>query len=71
MAKKGKDGKYYNEKQAKWAKKYLAKFDKIEIRVLKGDKQKYYEQMTKMGYKTWKQFILDAINLLIDSYNKK
>lgn len=70
MARKNENGKYYNEKQAGYARKYLKNFEKIEIRVPLGDKKKYREQMTKMGYTTWTRFIIDAMNYFI-SMNKK
>lgn len=70
MAKKNENGKYYNEKQAEYAKKYLKNFEKIEIRVPQGDKKMYHEQMTKLGYTTWTRFIIDAMDYFI-SKNKK
>lgn len=70
MAKKDEHGKYYNPKQAEYAKKYLKKFEKIEIRVPLGDKKKYYEQMTKMGYTSWTRFIIDAMNFFIKNHMK-
>lgn len=70
MSRKNEDGKYYNEKQAEYAKKYLKKFEKIEIRVPLGEKKKYHSKMTKMGYTTWTRFIIDAMNYFI-SKNKK
>ncbi len=52
--------KYYTEKTAKAAAKYIKKLDEIKIRVPKGDKEKYKEAAKASG-KSMNQFIIDCI----------
>lgn len=67
MSKKDENGKYYNEKQALYAKKYRAKFNEIKVRVPLGDKKEYQKMMRLLGYTSMNKFIVDAMNYYIEA----
>ena len=51
----------YTKAQAKAAEKYLKNFERITIRVPKGEK-KIYEEKAKKNGKSLNQYIIDCIN---------
>lgn len=67
---RGKDGKI-RQSQYNAVKKYNAThYDKIDIRVPKGDKEKIAESAKNLGYSSVNQFIREAIQEKIDKSNK-
>lgn len=56
----------YNKK---YAEKYLEKFDKVEIRVPKGQKENY-KKAAERESKSLNQFIIDLIEDYIQNSNK-
>lgn len=51
----------------RWNEEYdKTRCDKVSLRIRKGDKERYHEEASKLGYTSFNQFIIDAVKEKIE-----
>lgn len=61
----------YTEAQAKASAKYISKFDDIKIRIPKGMKDEWKNQIEELGYSSMNQFLIDAFEHYADAVKRE